>query len=262
VYVGLQNRFGTLSLGRHQTLLYDLSTAFDPMAISTRYSVLMHDKWMSSRSDNSVKFTGVAGGVYYGLLYSTGYDSSQGGEIPGAYKAGKEMSAALGYAAGPFAVRTLYDELRGSTVATQGNAERRAAVAGSYSVGSAKILAGYRYYAGTYATSTLHTNLYWAGAQFQATPTISITGTAYYTDVRRSSGDPYSFVLVGSYAFSKRTDIYAVAGYARNRDGSAMGLAGFGPSLNPNATTLINTSEQVISGESQFGGVIGVRHRF
>jgi len=89
-----------------------------------------------------------------------------------------------------------------------------------------------------------------------------VTGAAYYTDVRNSSGDPYSFVLSGTYAFSKRTDVYAIAAYAQNRNGSSMGLSGFGPSLNGSATTLTATSEQVGAGQNQFGAIIGVRHRF
>jgi predicted porin len=261
-FVGLQNQYGTVSLGRHQTLLYDFSTTFDPMAVATRYSMLMHDKWMSSRADNSVKFFGQYNGIYYGLLYSTGYDSTAGGEIAGDYRAGREMSGSVGYTNGPFAVRTVYDEVRGNTATTQQNYERRATIGGSYTVGPARLLAGYRYYTGNFTTSSLRTNLYWAGVQYQVTPALSLTGAAYYTDVRDSQADPISFVLTSSYALSKRTDVYAIASYARNRNGSAMGLTGFGPSLNAQATTLVNTTETVGAGQSQLGAIVGVRHRF
>ncbi|MBB1634064.1 porin [Cupriavidus sp. UME77] len=261
-FAGLQARYGTLTLGRQQTLLYDLSSAFDPMVISTRYSLLMHDKWMSGRADNAIKFTGTTGGIYYGLLYSTGYDSTAGGEIAGASKAGREWSASVGYTNGPLSTRMAYDEVRGNTVTLQDNRERRAAVAAAYAISSVKVLAGYRYYRGDFTTSSLRTNLYWAGLQYQATPGISLTGAAYYTDVRNSSADPLSFVLSGTYALSKRTDLYTILAYAKNRDGSAMGLSGFGPSLNANATTLVNTTEQVGAGQSQVGAIVGMRHRF
>ncbi|MGT2492472.1 porin [Cupriavidus basilensis] len=50
-FVGLpRDPYGTLTLGRHQTLLFDFSSAFDPVVISTRYSLLMRDKWMSGRA--------------------------------------------------------------------------------------------------------------------------------------------------------------------------------------------------------------------
>jgi len=261
-FVGLQNQYGALTLGRHQTVLYDFSLAYDPMAIATRYSVLMHDKWMSGRADNSVKLAGKLGAVYYGLFYSTGYDSKSGGEIPGDYKAGRNWSAAVGYDAGPLSARVVYDEVRGSTVATADNRERRAGIAASYNFGRGRAFAGYRWYYGDFTTSSLRTNLYWLGAAYQVTPAITLTGAAYYTDVRNSGGDPYSFVLSGTYAFSKRTDLYAIAGYAQNRNDSALGLSGFGPSLNANATTLTATTEQVGAGQSQFGAIIGVRHRF
>lgn len=80
--------------------------------------------------------------------------------------------------------------------------------------------------------------------------------------MRNSSADPYSFVLSGTYALSKRTDLYTILAYAKNRDDSAMGLSGFGPSLNPSATTLVNATEQVGTGQSQLGAIVGVRHRF
>ena len=261
-FVGLQNQYGSLTLGRHQTVLYDFSLTYDPMAIATRYSVLMHDKWMSGRADNSLKLTGKLGAVYYGLFYSTGYDSKAGGEIPGDYKAGRNWSAAAGYDAGPLSARVVYDEVRGSTVATDDNRERRASIGASYNFGRCRAFAGYRWYYGDFATSSLRTNLYWLGASYQVTPAVTVTGAAYYTDVRNSSGDPYSFVLSGTYAFSKRTDLYAIAAYAQNSNGSAMGLSGFGPSLNANATTLTAATEQVGAGQNQFGAIIGIRHRF
>jgi predicted porin len=139
-FVGLQNQYGSLTLGRHQTVLYDFSLTYDPMAIATRYSVLMHDKWMSGRADNSLKLTGKLGAVYYGLFYSTGYDSKAGGEIPGDYKAGRNWSAAAGYDAGPLSARVVYDEVRGSTVATDDNRERRASIGASYNFGRGRLL--------------------------------------------------------------------------------------------------------------------------
>ncbi|SDC98033.1 Outer membrane protein (porin) [Cupriavidus sp. YR651] len=261
-FVGLQNQYGTLSLGRHQTVLYDFSLTYDPMAVASRYSVLSHDKWLSGRADNSLKLTGQTGGLYYGLFYSTGYDSSAGGEIPGDYKAGRNWSAAVGYSAGPLSARVVYDEVRGSTVATDDNRERRATIGTAYDFARGRVFAAYRWYYGDFATSSLRTNLYWVGATYQVTPAITLTGAAYYTDVRNSSGDPYSFVLTGTYAFSKRTDLYTVLAFAKNNEGSSMGLGGFGPSLNRSATTLTATSEQVGAGQNQFGAIIGVRHRF
>lgn len=172
------------------------------------------------------------------------------------------MKPAVGYATGSFAKRVVYDEVRGSTVATADNIERHASLGVTYDWGRSHLFAGYRWYHGDFSTSALRTNLYWLGANYRITPALTLTGAAYYTDVRNSGRDPYSFVLSGTYAFSKRTDLYAILGFAKNRDGSSMGLSGFGPSLNANATTLTATSEQVGVGQNQFGGIIGIRHRF
>ncbi|MNT85116.1 hypothetical protein D3C72_2252390 [compost metagenome] len=89
-----------------------------------------------------------------------------------------------------------------------------------------------------------------------------MTGAAYYTDVQSGADDPFSFVWQSSYAFTKRTDLYPVVAYAWNRHGSSLGLGGFGPLLTRVPNTLTTTSEQTVSGQSQFAALIGIRRRF
>jgi predicted porin len=138
----------------------------------------------------------------------------------------------------------------------------RASVGAAYALGAARAVAGYRWSYDNFSTIALRSNLYWLGLQYQVTPVIQVGGAAYYNDAPGNSGDPYSFMLTGSYAYSKRTDVYTVLGFARSRNGPAMGLTGFGPSLNPYATALSGPTEQVGARENQFGAVIGLRHRF
>lgn len=147
----------------------------------------------------------------------------------------------------------------GTTHTSQAN---RASVGAAYALGPARAVAGYRWSYDSFSTIALRSSLYWLGLQYQVTPVIQLGGAAYYNDAHGNSGDPYSFMLTGSYAYSKRTDVYTVLGYARSRNGPAMGMTGFGPSLNPYATALSGPSEQVGARESQFGAVIGLRHRF
>jgi predicted porin len=54
-------------------------------------------------------------------------------------------------------------------------------------------------------------------------------------------------VLGVDYLLSKRTDIYATAAYAHNKDGSALGVNGYGT---------------VAPGYNQTGVTIGMRQRF
>lgn len=282
-FVGVQSQFGTLTLGRHQTPFYDFGLAFDPMAISSNYSITSQGTEFQSRADNSIKYTGTFGGLTASLLYSTGSNTGgaastagttlyQGnaGEFPGSYKTGREYSASLIYNGGPFSIGAVFDETNigaNPYTTTLGDAKiQRASVAGTYAFGPAKVFAGYRYAHALNgavlpggvntlnATVASVSNLYWLGAGYQLTPALSLTGAAYYQDFRNTGADPWSFVVSTDYAFSKRTDAYFNVAYAKNKDGSTLGLSGTGAAGSGFGATR--------GSSNQFGAVVGVRHKF
>lgn len=277
-FVGVQNQFGTLTLGRHQTPFYEFGLAFDPMAISTNYSITAQGTEFQSRADNSLKYMGKFGGVSATLLYSTGSNTGatsgnafQGnaGEIPGNYHTGREYSASLSYAGGPFSVGVIYDESNVgiNTVALQDAKIRRAAVAGTYAFGPVKAFLGYRYAKasdgallpgatplGFAAPVTDKSNLYWGGVGYQVTPALSLTGAVYYQDFRNTGADPWQFVVSTDYAFSKRTDAYLNLAYVKNKDGSTLGLSGTGAAGSGFGAN--------VGAANMFGAVVGVRHKF
>ncbi len=252
--VGLSSPYGQLTLGRQTTVLYDTAIQFDPMGFAPRYSLYKSDDTIAGRADNSIKYKGTFGGLTALALYSFG--RTNGGEVPGEPKVDREVSAGLVYAFGPFSVGALYDEYRGPTVASQGLKDRRALVSVSYGIGPAKLYAGYRWLNGNISASPTDTrsNLYWAGLRYQLTSGLSLTGVAYYTDVRGSGADPLMFVASTDYAFSKRTDVYFNVGYVRNKGGSQLGLNGF----NASSGAPVN----VAPGANQTGVVLGMRHKF
>ncbi|WP_454728090.1 MULTISPECIES: porin [Cupriavidus] len=268
-YVGLQSNWGALTLGRHLTPFYDFGLQFDPMTISTNYSIIGQDAGFTSRADNSVKYVGTFGGLTASALYSFGSNTGAGsfGEVPGSSKIGREYSAGLTYAAGPFAVGGIYDETNLGLAASGPLTDakiRRASLAGSYGFGPAKVYAGYRWakalggatLPGNLGANNL-SNLYWVGLGYQLTPAFSLTGAAYYQDFKGTKADPWSFVARAVYALSKRTDAYLSVGYTKNKDGSNLGLTAGG-------TGAIQGSGfgTVSDSENQFGAVVGIRHRF
>lgn len=248
-WIGLSNTYGTLTLGRHTTAMYDFGVQFDPMGISPRYSIGAQDGTFQSRADNSIKYAGKFGPVSTKLMYSFGADGTSGvnGEVPGNWKVGREFGGSLAYENGPLAVAVVYDELNGNTVATDQSKTRKTAVSGTYQFGSVKAYMGYRYARFMTPPSSQTTNLYWAGAQWDITAAWSFTGAAYYQDFRNSGADPWLFVVSADYSFSKRTDVYLNLAYTRNKDGSDLGTSGFG-------TT--------VAGKNQTGVLLGVRHKF
>ncbi|MDR3380864.1 porin [Cupriavidus basilensis] len=263
-YVGLQNQWGAITLGRQQTLMYDFGLIYDPMAISTRYSITSTAAEFASRADNAVKYVGTFGGLTASALYSF---TNNGQETAGKFSNGREYSAALSYAAGPFSIGALYDQSNavdtnnaaGVQTVSGTQLTRRAAIAGTYAFGPAKVYAGYRYAHGFNGatitgapTANSASNLYWAGLGYQLTPAFSLTGSVYYHDFRNTSADPWQFVATADYALSKRTDLYTSLSYVKNKNGSSLGVDGF------NTSSAIN----VQPGANQFGATVGVRHKF
>jgi predicted porin len=249
-YVGLQGNFGAVMLGRQQNALYDLFAAYDPMAAGPNYSLNAVDNQFNGRNDNAVKYTGRFGGLIATGFYSFGRDSTvtNGGEVPGAYQVGKSYGGGVAYATGPASVGLAYDQYQGTTPATSNRAAKRLAVGGSYAFGDAKVFAGYRWMQDD-VTSTVarHDNLYWTGVSYSFTPAFTVTGAAYYTDARRDNKDSMMYVLNADYAFSKRTDVYALIGYVNNHGSAAYGV-----------TSTANT----MPGANQTGAMLGMRHKF
>lgn len=253
-YLGLQSRFGALTLGRQQTPLYDFTLAFDPMAATSQYSIINLDPFMANRADNAIKYQGKFGGLTASALYSFGYDMSNSfnngwgvGEIPGNYKKGREYAASLRYTKGPLDLGVVYD-LRQPTDTVK---DQRASLAGSYAFGQAKVFAGYRWENLTGAGERFHrSNIYWLGVGYQATPALMLKGAVYYDDFAGTGADPMVFVATADYAFSKRTSAYLDLGYAWNR------------SKDGTASRASLSSDNIRAGNSQFGAMVGIRHRF
>ncbi|WP_175783346.1 porin, partial [Burkholderia anthina] len=171
---------------------------------------------------------------------------------------GRFFSGELTYASGPFAATAVYEQRNSNTVATNTASERRAYAAATYTFGQIKGFAGYRWLRDSNAFQPVNpivvqggqastANLYYAGLQYYVTPAFQLTASGYYQDVHGTNADPWLAVLMADYALSKRTDLYAVAGYARNKGNSALGVNGYGT---------------VAPGYNQTGITIGMRSKF
>ncbi|MGN5478015.1 porin [Cupriavidus basilensis] len=71
-----------------------------------------------------------------------------------------------------------------------------------------------RCWPGAAAFANQRSNLWWAGARWQATSNVTLAGAAYYQDFAGTNADPWMFVASGVYAFSKRTSAYLAVGYS------------------------------------------------
>ena len=257
-FVGLEDQWGRITLGRQQSALYDLLINYEPMVLAARYSALGMDPALVGRYDNTAKYTGKFGPVtaiaFYSFARGTTVTSATGsaiaGETPGDVKSDRAMGGGLEYASGPFGATLIYDQQQGTRGITGQNSDqtdRRIAAAANFSFGNSTILAGYRWFNGDIGGSRRN-DLYWLGYRYNATPALTLTGAGYYFNNRRNGQDPWELVASANYALSKRTDAFLTVGYVRNKDNSNLGLNGFGSTITP--------------GASQLGASMSIRHKF
>lgn len=259
-YIGIENTFGAVRLGRQQTSMREFGSTYDPTVIADRYGVLAMVPEFGARADNAIKYLVVFGGFSAQAFYSF---QSNGAEVPGSNVFGREFGAFVNYASGPYSLGLSYDDIHVGTPGNQAPVIRRVAVGGTYALGAAKVFAGYRLakaYDGAKLTGAQApdegSNFYWLGMTYKLTPALSLMGTAYYQDFHKTGSDPWQFVITGDYALSKRTDVYASVSYALNKENSQLGVNGF------NSGSGTSAVYNVQPGKDQLGAVVGVRHRF
>jgi len=262
-YVGMEDKWGRVTLGRQQNSLNDLLVNYDPMVLAARYSVLAIDPTLAGRYDNSAKYTGVLGPITATAIYSfargttitNGGTTSFGSEVPGDIKSDRAFGGGLEYANGNFGATVVYDQQQGTLGVTgqnSGQTDRRIAAAANASFGNSTILAGYRWFNGDIGvargTPQRRNDVFWLGYRYQTTAALTLTGAGYYMDNKRNGQDPWMLVASATYGFSKRTDATLRVGYVHNKENSNLGLNGFASTINP--------------GESQTGVMVNIRHKF
>jgi len=252
-FVGLSaRRYGTLTFGRQRVPMYDFSVRYDPLGY-TIYGLKQTDAQFTGRADNSVKYRGGFGGLSVEALYSTGYDATiaDGGQVPGEFKVGREIGAAVQYASGPFAAMVVYDLRNGTSVATQSGKEQHLAAAATYRLGKVKGFVGYRWLSSTLpldASTQAHANEFWGGLEYRVSAPLTLAGAAYWTDITSAGQRPLYLAATARYQLSKRTALYSELGYVKNSHGSNLGLNGY--------------DTDVAAGHDQTGAMLGVIHYF
>jgi len=248
-FVGIDTRYGSLTLGRQIHTLFAPAFLIDPLKFAS-YGILAHDLYLAGRADNAVKYKKAFGPLTVDSMYSFGYDGTiaNGGEVPGNYRVGQEMGASLTYQVEDLAMVAAYDQRRGSTIATQSAVERRFLTGLAWSKGEFTAYLGYRLLQSPLTDPSVRLNLYWVGASYKFTPAFTLTGGVYRSDQRHSVNAAMNYSLMAEYTLSKRSVIYANATFMDNKGASRFGAA--------SGTTLSGPDM------NQTGFVAGIRHIF
>jgi predicted porin len=265
-YVGLSSKdWGTLTGGRHDTFMNDWMSKYNAFGNATFSGKRMDDAF-SDRADQSLKYVGRFGNVSVGTMYSFGWNNDQ---HPADKRRGRLMSVGVRYAASGLDTAVLYYRKHADkpgSHANSDNREDRVVLGASYQMGSVTVSGGHRWLRQHLTTESYTSNMTWVGATYSPTQPLRLLASVYYLagtvcdDMNLAtcpvvqgvgkSQKPVMLVLGSEYDFSKRTTVYALAGYVVNRKDSSLSLDGgkYGATVEP--------------GRNQFGLSLGMRHRF
>ncbi|AEI77102.1 porin gram-negative type [Cupriavidus necator N-1] len=262
--VGLSGNWGQVAFGRQYTMLFWAMLDPDILGPNVYGSASLDSYIPNTRADNAISYKGTFGGLTLGATYSFGRDTVNAGPSPsGANCAGenaadpracREWSALLQYSTGWWGVAAAYDSLRGGPGAFGGLTKSsftddRLSLNGYMILAKTKLGLGWLRRDND-SSPTPRSDLWYAGAAYDITPAFTLAGQVYYQRYHHSDNKAMLYALRGSYAFSKRTSVYATAGFIDNGGQLAASVSGGQTGSNP------------VPGGNQFGTMIGIKHVF
>jgi len=274
-FVGLKKAgFGQVMFGRQYTSFYETLVAHMPNYGAPLYEPATVLSGQASREDNTIKYIFDAGGFTARAHWSfgagapsfglTSLNAEGAGEVPGHFRDNTAYGFALTYSSGPFSAAMAYDQWNPAQTTGNAGSAKRAGVAGDYTFGRTTLYAGYRWANGQTAmgTAVQRDDLYWVGANYQATTALALKVGYYYNNIRALQlaapgpvthpANPWQVAFMAGYSLSKRTDLYLALGYVKNAGlnfDTAASRYAFGYPLAQGAN-------------SQFGVGAGIRHIF
>lgn len=257
-YVGLDHRtYGRITFGRQYTPIFDAFSDFSPSKYGTQYEPIVVQLGLDLRSDNVAKYTGRFGPLTAIAGWSFGNGVLGNGEVPGQIRRDAGYGGALTYFQGAFGAALAFNRFYPSLAAGVGTFTK-AGAALSYSNANVKLMGGYRWGMDKAADGRVivHDGYYWAGINYQATRALELTLAYYYEDLRSLNGTrpakPWQLSLIADYSFSRRTDLYLSAAYAKNA----------GLNLDTSAVSYSSGYFPGAGKSGMLGVALGVRHKF
>jgi predicted porin len=252
-YVGLQSKWGTVTVGRQDTLFFTGLGNYDPLTVGNYYNNSWYFYQSDARYDSMVKYEGTFHGLYLGASYGFGGQ-------PGSISAGSQAAVALSYTTGPFSIGGVYSQ----THALNNKTQNIAGLGASYQIGTATLYAGLSYNNDgsglaeegltvqpvTEGTSSVRRKDlgFFTGGVWYARPDVALTAAYYYDDIRDAYATPgndghrQTLAFFAQYFLSKRTYVYATADYNKVSGEAAL--------------------VELPGADNQFEGGIGLHHSF
>lgn len=263
-FVGLSGPWGQVALGRQYTMLFWANLDTDILGPNIYGSASLDNYIPNARADNAISYKGTFGGLTLGATYSFGRDvvnagpspagTNCAGENPADRNACREWSALLMYETKWWGVSAAYDSLRGGPGAfggltSSGLTDDRLSLGGYMLLSRAKLGMGV-IRRDNEASRTPRSDLWYGGVAYDITPAFTVAGQIYYLKYHQSDSKAMLYALRGTYAFSKRTSVYATAGFIDNGGQLALSVSSGQIGSNPRP------------GANQLGTMVGIKHVF
>lgn len=261
-WVALGSRLGQLTFGRqYNATLYAIGDA-DVMGPAV-YGLGSLDSYIpNTRSDNAIGYRGTYDAFTTVLTYSLGRDVSAAGgpaatncagERADDRKACRQVAGTLKYDTRGGGLAIGYDQLRGgpnaSGLSASDRTDTRQLLTGYLKLGQLKLGAGW-IARSTRAASKSDSDLYFLGASYPLTTAWTIDAEVARLRTSIDNGKSTLAAARATYAVSKRTAVYGLAGFIDNNAGANLSVSG-GQALSG-----------LPYGVNQAGVMAGMRHLF
>ncbi|WP_082584063.1 porin [Noviherbaspirillum sp. Root189] len=200
--VGLGGAWGSLDFGRQYTVAFKTIASYDPLSYKYPGIASAVPATAGTRYNNDIQYIGTFGPITARAEYALG-------ETVGSNSTNSSTAIGASYNAGPLSVGGAYTR---RDIATFDNDHWT--LGAGYKFGPARVTVGYAQQEQDLAATTAQnkTRWGWAGINYAITPAVELTYAYYQT---RNTGTPAFegkknlHMLAATYAFSKRTNLYA-----------------------------------------------------
>lgn len=271
-YVGLKSGLGTVSVGRIYSMTFWSGTSADIHGGGIYGTGSLDSYLPNARVDNALGWMFNQSGWTLGATYSLGRDAVNAGPSPAGTncagesgadsRACRQWSLMAKYDTADWGVALANDRMYGRTVGAAPDAvfgglnsssksDNRLTVNGWVKLDKTKIGAGVIRRSNDGLPARPDSDMWHLGVLHPVTPQLDLS--AQWVGLRYRNASAYNANLIsvrGTYNFSKRTAVYAQAGYISNSDNSTVSVSGGATGSNPAA------------GKSQTGFNVGLRHAF
>lgn len=273
--IGLGGDWGTVTLGRQWTMLFNSLLDADIVGPSV-YGLGSLDSYIpNSRIDNSIAYKGKFDNLTVGATYSLGRDTAGtpptltpaatncAGENGADAQACREWSALVKYDTPGWGAAMAYDTMNGRTVGAFPDAvsagltsstksDSRLSLNGYVKFADLKVAGGVIRRNNDGNPAKQKSDLWYVGASYPLTPALTLDGTLAKLSYKNvDNADSTLLALRALYSLSKRTTLYAQTGWIRNQSQASVSVSSGGAA-----------SSAPVAGGSQNGVMLGINHKF